>query len=1065
MLQKETLLDVVRTSRCRYRVLQSFSVERIKQGNECSKWKAAIKEEMDSLRNNKTWELVDHPASHGDMNKVTRSYALGEYIYLFLYVDDMLIACKSKAEIGSTKDLLKKEFDMKELREAKKILGMEISKQWKSVKIPLDGHFKLSLKDCPVRDCEVERMSKVSYTNAVGSLMYLMVCTRPVIAYAVSIVSRYLANSGRGNHVDKATLQHVVALSTIEAEYMALTEAVKETIWLRGLLEELGVELNTMAVNCDNQGAIHLSRNHVFHERTKHINVRYHFIRDALEAKTVEVLKVGTEHNVADALTKVNPKASLLPTNQDRSKLLPLNSCRRREYGFSGEAWLLYSRMSLLQFDSSEDYKQLEFTIHGVMKWVSDDEPEVALKSPGQAPPSPDYVPGPEHPPSLDYVPGPEELEQASISPDYVHKPQYPEYLAPSDAEAPFEDQSLPDDASPTALSPGYVADSDPEEDPEEDPKEDPADRGDDADDESSNDDDDDDNDDEEQEASEDDDDEEEEEHPALADSSVVPVDVPVPSTEDTKAFEIDESAPTPVPSPRRRMARISVRPQTPMSAATKALIVAVAAAQPSSPPPSPLSPPGMKRISKKRTKNEAKNDKTEHGMEEREKTKSKSKAKTKKTKSKSTPTKSTVKVKAEIKEMLNGPTRTHLMGRIPSPPLPLPSPPTHTSPTYDEAPLGYRAAEIWLRAASPSTHNPSVIPSPPLLLPSTSHIDDLPEAEMPLWKRDRFTAPTGRFEVGESSAAAAARQPGLDVATMDVTPGRPMSREVGYGIKDVWDDMVWDKEERAPTMEALSQRDDKTLQRGRVNTLFKDRRYHLRTAVLVESKARCARKACGQAIDYNRAVHAELQAYRAQKMPLKRTAKTTTPRTDAQVKALISQGVVGALAEHEVNRSRNSDDSNDSGTGVLKELLVLLSGLKRWNLIVGHDVAYAMTWKTLKKMMTDKYCLRGEIKKLEIELWNLKVKGTDVESYNQRFQELALMCRRMFPKELDEVEKYIDGLPDMMKGSVMVSKLKKIQDAIEFATELMDQKIRTLAKRQAENKRKFEDTSRNNQN
>ncbi|GKD36837.1 hypothetical protein Tco_1257044 [Tanacetum coccineum] len=81
----------------------------------------------------------------------------------------------------------------------------------------------------------------------------------------------------------------------------------KEAIWLRGLLEELGVELNSVAVNCDNQGAIHLSRNHVFHERTKHINVRYHFIREVLEAKTVEVLKVGTEHNVGDALTKVVP--------------------------------------------------------------------------------------------------------------------------------------------------------------------------------------------------------------------------------------------------------------------------------------------------------------------------------------------------------------------------------------------------------------------------------------------------------------------------------------------------------------------------------------------------------------------------------------------------------------------------------------------------------------------------------------------------------------------------------------------------------------------------------------
>ncbi|GJR70550.1 retrotransposon protein, putative, ty1-copia subclass [Tanacetum coccineum] len=289
-----------------------------------------------------------------------RSYAPGEYIYLLLYVDDMLIACKSKAEIGSAKSLLKKEFDMKELGEAKKILGMEIVRDRSHA---IGWALQAVVEGLP----DVERMSKVPYANAVGSLMYLMVCTRPDIAYAVSVVSRYLANPGknhweavkwilkylrgtvnvglvygthRGNHVDvtgfvdsdyakdpdkgrsitgyaflvqgcvvswKATLQHVVALSTTEAEYMALTEAVKEAIWLRGLLEELGVELNTVAVNCDNQGAIHLSRNHVFHERTKHINVRYHFIREVLEAKTVKVLKVGTEHNAADALTKVVP--------------------------------------------------------------------------------------------------------------------------------------------------------------------------------------------------------------------------------------------------------------------------------------------------------------------------------------------------------------------------------------------------------------------------------------------------------------------------------------------------------------------------------------------------------------------------------------------------------------------------------------------------------------------------------------------------------------------------------------------------------------------------------------
>ncbi|GJU05979.1 reverse transcriptase domain-containing protein [Tanacetum coccineum] len=86
----------------------------------------------------------------------------------------------------------------------------------------------------------------------------------------------------------------------------------------------------------------------------------------------------------------------------------------------------------------------------------------------------------------------------------------------------------------------------------------------------------------------------------------------------------------------------------------------------------------------------------------------------------------------------------------------------------------------------------------------------------------------------------------------------------------------------------------------------------------------------------------------------------------------------------------------------------------------VTQEVAYAMDWKALKKLMTVKYCPRGEIKKLEIELWNLKVKGTDIPSYTLRFQELALMCGRMFPEESDEVEKYVSGLPDMIRGNVM---------------------------------------------
>nr|GEW78741.1 zinc finger, CCHC-type [Tanacetum cinerariifolium] len=248
-----------------------------------SKWKPAIKEEMDSLRKNKTWELVDHPAGKKllDVKTTFLHGNLEEVIYM-------------KQPPGY--EQANKEFDIKELGEAKKILGMEIVRDrsrkimrvlqfgyvskilnnfridnGKSVKIPLGGHFKLSLKDCPVRDCYVERMSKVPYANAVGSLMYLMVCIRPDIAYAVSVVSRYLANPGfvdsdyakdpyKGRAIIgyaflvqgcvvswKATLQHMFALSTIEEDYMALTEAVKEAIWLRGLLDELCNTLNFQA--------------------------------------------------------------------------------------------------------------------------------------------------------------------------------------------------------------------------------------------------------------------------------------------------------------------------------------------------------------------------------------------------------------------------------------------------------------------------------------------------------------------------------------------------------------------------------------------------------------------------------------------------------------------------------------------------------------------------------------------------------------------------------------------------------------------------------------------------
>ncbi|GJT50895.1 putative reverse transcriptase domain-containing protein [Tanacetum coccineum] len=144
----------------------------------------------------------------------------------------------------------------------------------------------------------------------------------------------------------------------------------------------------------------------------------------------------------------------------------------------------------------------------------------------------------------------------------------------------------------------------------------------------------------------------------------------------------------------------------------------------------------------------------------------------------------------------------------------------------------------------------------------------------------------------------------------------------------------------------------------------------------------------------------------------------------------------------------------------------LLGAALTWWNghvRTLGHDAAYAMTWGTFKKKLTDKYCPNGEIKKLEIELWNLKVRGNDVAAYTQRFQELALMCTKFLADETAKIDKYIGGLPDNIHGNVMSARPKTLDFAIELANDLMDQKLRTYAERQNENKRKADDSSRNN--
>nr|CAJ86192.1 H0306F03.15 [Oryza sativa] len=275
----------------------------------------------------------------------------GSAIYLLLYVDDMLIAAKDKSEIAKLKAQLSSEFEMKDLGAAKKILGMEITRERHSDKLYLSqkGYIEKVLRRFNMHDAKpiyVHSQIYVPYSSAVGSLMYAMICSRPDLSHALSVVSRYMVNPGKEHwkavqwifrylhgtssaclqfgrsrdglvgYVDsdfagdldrrrsltgyvftiggcavswKASLQATVALSTTEAEYIAISEACKEAIWLRDLYTELCGVTSCINIVCDSQSAICLTKDQMFHERTKHIDVRYHFIRGVIAEGDVKV--------------------------------------------------------------------------------------------------------------------------------------------------------------------------------------------------------------------------------------------------------------------------------------------------------------------------------------------------------------------------------------------------------------------------------------------------------------------------------------------------------------------------------------------------------------------------------------------------------------------------------------------------------------------------------------------------------------------------------------------------------------------------------------------------------
>jgi hypothetical protein len=238
----------------------------------------------------------------------------------------------------------------------------------KPLSMPMDPAIRLTADQAPATAAEHAIMCDKPYHEAVGALNWATLATRPDIAFAVSTVARFAANPGIAHWeavkriycylagtrdlwltygetrrvlegyadadgsmtedrqaimgyaflIDGGTVswsskwQEIVSLSTTESEYVAATHSMKEAIWLCSLLSELFKPIKpSITLFSDNQAAIALTRDHQFHLRTKHINVRYHFIRWVIEQGSLHLIYCPTNDMVTDTLTKVLPSAKV----------------------------------------------------------------------------------------------------------------------------------------------------------------------------------------------------------------------------------------------------------------------------------------------------------------------------------------------------------------------------------------------------------------------------------------------------------------------------------------------------------------------------------------------------------------------------------------------------------------------------------------------------------------------------------------------------------------------------------------------------------------------------------
>lgn len=313
-------------------------------------------------------------------------------IIVCLYVDDMLIMGTSTDIINATKKMLSNNFEMKDMGLADLILGIRVKRETDGYSLTQSHYVEKVLKrfghfddkpvvtpfdpTCKLSKNEGESVSQLEYTQIVGSLMYIMNCTRPDLAYSLSRLSRYSSNPNRehwnalvrvlrylkhtinyglyftkfppvlegysdanwisGSTDSKSTSGYVftigggavswksskqtcIARSTMESEFIALDKAAEEAEWLRNFIEDIPLwpkPVTALCIHCDSMAALNRGKNKIYNGKSRHIRRRHASIRQLLSNGVIALDYIRSKENLADPLTKGLPKEQVVFTSR-----------------------------------------------------------------------------------------------------------------------------------------------------------------------------------------------------------------------------------------------------------------------------------------------------------------------------------------------------------------------------------------------------------------------------------------------------------------------------------------------------------------------------------------------------------------------------------------------------------------------------------------------------------------------------------------------------------------------------------------------------------------------------